>query len=72
MDNTLKLYHKRPKYFCNFVPAFLGFGPKMGLLEELKLTDIKTVMLERKKFEFYGELTRYVRKSFLLVSYIYQ
>jgi len=60
IDNSLKLYHKRPKYYCNFVPSFLGFGPKMGLLEEFQLETIKTVSLERKKFDFYGELTRYV------------
>jgi len=61
IDNSLKLYHKRPKYYCNFVPSFLGFGPKMGLLEEFQLETIKTVSLERKKFDFYGELTRYIQ-----------
>jgi hypothetical protein len=32
----------------------------MGLLEELKLNNIKTVSVERKKFDFYGEMIRYV------------
>lgn len=59
MDGTLKLFHRRPKYYCNGIPSIIpGLGAKIGLLEEIELKNIKNVVLERKKFDFYGEMTR--------------